>query len=104
MLGTAALVYWVNNLTAGVAIATWLIYVGAYTPLKTTLAAQHGGRRRERALPILIGWTAAGAAIDMRAWALAGGDVSLAVSAFHGDRLAISRRLPARRPADADGR
>jgi protoheme IX farnesyltransferase len=71
VLGTAALIYWVNNLTAGVAIATWLIYVGAYTPLKRRSPVNTAVGAVSGALPILIGWTAAGAAVDMRAWALA---------------------------------
>jgi protoheme IX farnesyltransferase len=68
--GTAELVLGVSVTTAGFALATWLIYVLAYTPLKTrsplntVVGAISGG------LPILIGWTATGAAIDMRALAV----------------------------------
>jgi protoheme IX farnesyltransferase len=70
--GAMELMLAVNVATAGVALATWLIYVLAYTPLKTrsplnTAVGAVGG-----ALPILIGWTAAGAAIDIRAVALMG--------------------------------
>jgi heme o synthase len=71
VLGGAALMYWVNYLTAGVAIATWLIYVALYTPLKRRSSANTAIGAVSGALPILIGWTAAGTSIDMRAWALA---------------------------------
>jgi heme o synthase len=53
-----------------VAMATWLVYVAAYTPLKTRSPVNTAVGAVSGALPILIGWTAAGAAIDMRAMAL----------------------------------
>jgi protoheme IX farnesyltransferase len=70
-LGSAALVHWVNYTTAGLALATWLIYVAAYTPLKRRSPLNTAVGAVSGALPILIGWTAAGATLDMRAWALA---------------------------------
>jgi len=70
VLGTAALIYWVNYLTASVALATWLIYVAAYTPLKRRSPLNTAVGAVSGALPILIGWTAAGATVDTRAWAL----------------------------------
>ncbi|HEX4413864.1 MAG TPA: heme o synthase [Lacipirellulaceae bacterium] len=72
VVGSLELALTVSLVTAALALATWLIYVLAYTPLKTrspfntTVGAVSG------ALPILIGWTATGAAVDMRALALVG--------------------------------
>ncbi len=69
-LGAAELLVFVNLLTAGAAIATWLVYVTIYTPLKTRTPLNTAVGAVSGALPILIGWTATGAAVDMRAWAL----------------------------------
>jgi protoheme IX farnesyltransferase len=69
-LGAAELLMFVNPKTAGAAIATWLIYVAIYTPLKTRTPLNTAVGAVSGALPILIGWTATGAAVDMRAWAL----------------------------------
>jgi protoheme IX farnesyltransferase len=44
--------------------------VTLYTPLKTRTPLNTGVGAVSGALPILIGWTATGAALDMRAWAL----------------------------------
>jgi heme o synthase len=68
--GIAILTYCVAVTTAGVAFATWLIYVAAYTPLKSRSPLNTAVGAVSGALPILIGWTAAGAAVDIRAWAL----------------------------------
>ena len=68
--GTVELALAVNVVTAGVALATWLIYVLAYTPLKTRSPLNTAVGAVSGALPILIGWTATGAAIDTRAVAL----------------------------------
>jgi protoheme IX farnesyltransferase len=68
--GALELALAVSLLTAGVALATWLIYVLAYTPLKTRSPLNTAVGAVSGALPILIGWTAAGAAIDIRAVAL----------------------------------
>ena len=60
----------VNRLAAALAISTLLSYLLIYTPLKrktplcTLLGAFPG------AMPTLIGWAGAGAAIDRRAWFL----------------------------------
>jgi len=62
----------VNGLTAGIALATWSIYVLAYTPLKTRSPVNTAVGAVSGALPILIGWTATGAPIDLRALALVG--------------------------------
>jgi protoheme IX farnesyltransferase len=63
----AALVNWTSLLWA---LATWALYVLAYTPLKTASPANTAVGAVAGALPVLIGWTATGAAIDARALAL----------------------------------
>jgi protoheme IX farnesyltransferase len=68
--GTLELALAVSLVTAGVALVTWLIYVLAYTPLKTRSPLNTAVGAVSGALPILIGWTATGVAIDMRAVAL----------------------------------
>jgi len=70
VLLTAGLVYLafaVSLLTAALGVLTWLLYVLAYTPLKprthlNTLVGAVPG-----AMPVLIGWSASGAAFDIRA-------------------------------------
>ena len=68
--GIAELALFVSATTAGVALATWLIYIFAYTPLKTRSPLNTAVGAVSGALPILIGWTATGAAIDVRALSL----------------------------------
>jgi len=70
VVGLAELLFLVHPLTAAVALATWLIYVFAYTPLKTRSPLNTAVGAVSGALPILIGWTATGAAVDIRALAL----------------------------------
>lgn len=69
-LGVLQLWWMVNALTALLAAATLVVYVHAYTPLKrrTHLAALVGAV--PGALPIVGGWTAAGAPLDARPAAL----------------------------------
>jgi protoheme IX farnesyltransferase len=69
-LGAIELAMFVNLTTAGVALATWLVYVAAYTPLKSRSPLNTAVGAVSGALPILIGWTAAGAALDIRAAAV----------------------------------
>jgi protoheme IX farnesyltransferase len=70
--GVAWLFLFVNALAATLVAASLLSYLFVYTPLKrrtwlsTVIGAVPG------ALPILAGWSAAGAALDARAWALFG--------------------------------
>ncbi len=73
VLGTAYLVFAFGPIPAWVAVATWLVYVPIYTPLKvrsewnTTVGALSG------ALPIMIGYTAAGGSLtDVSGWLLVG--------------------------------
>jgi protoheme IX farnesyltransferase len=68
--GFLELILWVNAVTAGIAIAVWMIYVFAYTPLKSRSPLNTAVGAVSGALPILIGWTATGAAVDVRALAL----------------------------------
>jgi protoheme IX farnesyltransferase len=70
VVGLIQLFTGVGALTASVALATWLVYVLAYTPLKTRSPINTAVGAISGALPILIGWTATGAAIDMRALSL----------------------------------
>ena len=54
----------------GWALATWVVYVAVYTPLKTASPANTAVGAVAGALPVLIGWSATGAALDERALAL----------------------------------
>jgi len=70
--GVAVLAWLVNLLSAALVALTVITYVGAYTPFKrvhwtATLVGAVPG-----ALPILAGWTAAGAHLDERGLALFG--------------------------------
>ena len=97
VLGAAWLVLAVNGLSALIALATSILYLGAYTPLKTrtTLATAVGAI--PGALPPLIGWAAATGSLSLGAWVLFANSVLLAVPAFHGHRLDVSRGLRAAR-------
>lgn len=70
-VGAGLLIWKVNLLTAALGIASWVLYVPIYTPLKkrstfnTTVGAVAG------AIPILMGWTATGAPLNLTAWSLA---------------------------------
>jgi protoheme IX farnesyltransferase len=68
--GVIELVLGVNPVTATVAAATWIVYVFAYTPLKVRSPLNTAVGAVSGALPILIGWTATGAPVDIRALAL----------------------------------
>ena len=61
-----------NLLAASVALATLLIYIGVYTPMKrlTSLATVVGAV--PGALPPIIGWAAARDALSIEAWTLFG--------------------------------
>ncbi len=69
--GMAVLLLAVNRLTALLGLASWVLYVVIYTPMKrrtpqnTTVGAVAG------ALPLLMGWTATGAPLDLTALSLA---------------------------------
>jgi protoheme IX farnesyltransferase len=60
----------VNLACAGWALLTWVIYVLAYTPLKTISVTNTAVGAVAGALPVLIGWSAVGVEPDARALAL----------------------------------
>jgi len=60
----------VNLAALGWALATWAVYVLAYTPLKTRSPLNTAVGAVAGALPVLIGWAAADVALDRRAIAL----------------------------------
>jgi protoheme IX farnesyltransferase len=75
-VGLVAGVLWlalrVNLLTAGLGVASWILYVAVYTPLKTRSPLNTAVGAVAGAIPLLMGWTATGAPLDLTAWALAG--------------------------------
>lgn len=70
MAGTIYLARFVNLLTAFLAALTLLSYILLYTPLKRRTSLNTLVGAVPGALPILGGWTAAGAALTAPAWAL----------------------------------
>ena len=71
--GLAGFVYlavFVNVTTAALALLTWLLYVAVYTPLKTRTSLCTAVGAVPGALPPVLGWTAAGGALDSGAFAL----------------------------------
>lgn len=60
----------VNLLTAGLALATLLLYTAVYTPLKRVTALCTAVGAVPGALPPVLGWTAAGGTLDSGAFAL----------------------------------
>ncbi len=70
VLGTAYLATSVSLLTAALGLLTWAMYVVVYTPLKRRTAANTAVGAVAGALPVLMGWTAVGAPLDLRAWSL----------------------------------
>lgn len=69
-------VFWLatraNLLTAGLGLTSWIVYVLIYTPLKTRTSLNTVVGAIAGAIPILMGWTATGAPLDLTALALAG--------------------------------
>lgn len=70
LAGTALLLTLVNGVTAALGVASWAIYLFAYTPLKprTTLNTLVGAC--SGAIPPMMGWTAATGRIEPGAWVL----------------------------------
>lgn len=68
--GLLSLATCVNLACAGWALLTWVLYVIVYTPLKRISPANTAVGAVAGALPVLIGWSATGTAIDERAVAL----------------------------------
>ena len=73
VVGTTYLTLTVGFIPAAVGIATWITYVPIYTPLKTRSVWNTTVGAISGALPILIGYTAAGGSLyDLRGWLLVG--------------------------------
>lgn len=73
VMGTAYLAFFFGPIPALVGVVTWITYVPIYTPLKTRSAWNTTVGAVSGALPILIGYTAAGGALDeLRGWLLVG--------------------------------
>ncbi|MEM8945621.1 MAG: heme o synthase [Planctomycetota bacterium] len=72
VIGVAWLITKTNLLTAGLGLASWIVYVLIYTPLKTRTSFNTAVGAVAGAIPILMGWTATGAPITLTALALAG--------------------------------
>ncbi len=51
-------------------VGTWLVYVLAYTPLKTRTPWNTAVGAVSGAMPLLLGWTAVDGALSVRAWSL----------------------------------
>lgn len=60
LIGGLALLTAVNFSAAAAALATWLIYVAAYTPLKQQTPLNTAVGAISGAMPVVIGWLAAG--------------------------------------------
>ncbi|MCH2114985.1 MAG: heme o synthase [Pirellulales bacterium] len=70
-VGMSWLVLRVNLLTAALGLASWGIYVLLYTPLKKRTSLNTVVGAVSGAIPILMGWTATGAEMNLMAFALA---------------------------------
>jgi protoheme IX farnesyltransferase len=69
--GFLTLALFVNAACTAWALLTWAAYVIVYTPLKTISTTNTAVGAVAGALPVLIGWSATGAALDARAFGLA---------------------------------
>lgn len=70
LLGASYLFYFVNWQAAAWGLATWVVYVWIYTPLKVISPVNTFVGAIAGALPMLIGWAAMGEALDIRAAAM----------------------------------
>jgi heme o synthase len=70
--GAAELAFFVNPLSAGVALFTTASYVLFYTPLKTRTSLSTLAGALPGALPAVIGWAAATNTLSIEAWVLFG--------------------------------
>jgi heme o synthase len=70
VLGAAWLLLAVNWLAALVAVATSVLYLGLYTPLKTRTTLSTAVGAIPGALPPLIGWAAARGSVSLGGWVL----------------------------------
>jgi heme o synthase len=73
LVGTAYLAYTLGWVPAIVGLVTWITYVPIYTPLKTRSSWNTTVGAISGALPMMIGYTAAGGSLsDARGWLLVG--------------------------------
>ena len=70
VVGAAWLALLVNGLAALVALATSVLYLGLYTPLKTRTTLSTAVGAIPGALPPLIGWAAARGSLSLGGWVL----------------------------------
>lgn len=70
VLGVTQLAVAVNLASAGFAVLSWVIYAWVYTPLKRISSLNTAVGAVSGALPILIGWSAAGGELGLRAASL----------------------------------
>ncbi len=70
--GAAELAYFVNPLSAGVALLTTASYLLLYTPLKLRTSLSTLAGALPGALPAVIGWAAATNSLSIEAWVLFG--------------------------------
>jgi heme o synthase len=72
VIGAAELAYFVNPLSAGVALLTTASYIFFYTPLKVRTSLSTIAGAVPGALPAVIGWAAATNTLSVEAWVLFG--------------------------------
>ncbi|HEX6963489.1 MAG TPA: heme o synthase [Lacipirellula sp.] len=72
VVGLAWLATKVNLTTAALGLASWVTYVVIYTPMKTRSSYNTAVGAVSGAIPILMGWTATGAPLNLTALSLAG--------------------------------
>lgn len=72
IVGVAWLGAKVNVTTAALGLASWVLYVMIYTPLKTRSPVNTTVGAVAGAIPILMGWTATGTPLNLTALSLAG--------------------------------
>jgi protoheme IX farnesyltransferase len=70
LAGTIYLAMAAGPLTAALGLLTWALYVWVYTPLKKRTPLNTAVGAVAGALPVLMGWSATGAPLDLRAWSL----------------------------------
>jgi protoheme IX farnesyltransferase len=70
LVGILYLTLAVNRLTGALALLTWVLYVGIYTPLKRVTSLCTAVGAIPGALPPVLGWTAAGGTLEAGAFSL----------------------------------
>ena len=70
LIGATYLAFAVGLTTAALGLLTWVLYVCIYTPLKTRTPSNTAVGAVAGAVPVLMGWSAVGAPLDLRAWSL----------------------------------